>query len=56
MVQVVGDSAIIGGVLVGRGIDDAAVLVMEQSCLEVVDVGAGLDDRSGRCSGFVRHE
>lgn len=50
MVQVVGDSSVIGGVLVGRGVDDVVVLVTEQSCLEVVSVGAGTD-WCGRNSG-----
>lgn len=59
MVQVVGDSAVIGGVLVGRGVDNVIVLTMEQSCLEVVGVGAGTDgggrssDSSGSCGGIV---
>lgn len=50
MVQVVGDSSVVGGVLVGRGVDDVVVFVTEQSCLEVVGVGAGTD-LGGRNSG-----
>lgn len=44
MVQVVGDSSVIGGVLVGRDVDDVIVFVTKQSCLEVVGVGAGTDE------------
>ena len=52
MVQVVGDSAVAGGVLVGRDVDDVVVLTTEQPCLEVVGVGAGTDGGSG---GSGRH-